>query len=187
VAREVHPKLATGTKTAALVKRIDSLVDELGVAGEMISWRLRLAAMTRNMEHDELYLWLEQLKLKRSDSSVIRAGVVMGPALVTSLTREEMDDWEIYRTLRSTPVEALVFALAETEDGSAEARLRRYLTEIRHRTLTIGGDDLLALGVKKGPPVGRLLERLREMRVKETIQGREAELEAASRLLEKRR
>ncbi|MBN1321789.1 MAG: CBS domain-containing protein [Thermoleophilia bacterium] len=187
VAREVHPKLATGTKTATLVRRIDSLVAELGVGDEVVSWRLRLAAMTRNMEHDELYLWLEQLKLKRSDSAVIRAGVVMGPVLAASLAREEMSEWEIYRTLRSTPLEALVFALAEAEGGPADARLRRYLTEVRHRTLSIGGDDLLALGVKKGPPVGRLLERLREMRVTETIQGREAELEAARTLLERRR
>lgn len=187
VAREVHPKLATGTRTAALVRRIDSLVAEVGVTHEVVSWRLRLAAMTRNMEHEELYLWLEQLKLKRSDSAVIRAGVIMGPVLATSLARDEMSDWEIYRTLRSTPVEALVFALAEADDGPADGRLRRYLTEIRHRTLSIGGDDLLALGAKKGPPVGRLLERLREMRVRETIQGREAELEAARKLLEKRR
>jgi tRNA nucleotidyltransferase (CCA-adding enzyme) len=187
VAREIHPKLATGARTAKLVNRIDSLVDELEVEDEVVSWRLRLAAMTRNMEHDELYLWLEQLKLKRTDSSVIRAGVVMGPVLVTGLTREEMDDWEIYRTLRSTPSEALVFALAVTDDGRADARLRRYLSEIRHRTIRVGGDDLLALGVKEGPPVGRLLEQLREMRVREIVRDRQAELEAARRLLEKSR
>jgi DNA-binding Lrp family transcriptional regulator len=39
--------------------------------------------------------------------------------------------------------------------------------------------------MKKGPAVGRLLERLREMRVEGIIKGREAELEYARRLLEK--
>ena len=53
----------------------------------MVSWRLRLAAVTRNMTHDELYLWLDKLKLKRSDAAVIRAAVVVGPALPTSLGR----------------------------------------------------------------------------------------------------
>jgi hypothetical protein len=51
----------------------------------------------------------------------------------------------------------------------------------------VTGDDLLALGMKKGPSVGRLLERLREMRVQEIIKGRGPELEYARRLLEKRR
>ena len=74
-------------KTVALVKRLDGLVAELGLQDEVVSWRLRLAAMTRNMSHDELYLWLEQLKLKRSDSEIVRAAVVVGPLLASSLAR----------------------------------------------------------------------------------------------------
>jgi tRNA nucleotidyltransferase (CCA-adding enzyme) len=186
VAREVHPKLATGSKTAALVKRLDALVEELGLGDEVVSWRIRLAAMTRNMAHDELYLWLEQLKLRHADSNVIRAGVVLAPVLATTLSRDDMTDWDICRSLRHDPVEALVFALAGMGEGPAETRVRRYVTEIRHRKLSVTGDDLLALGAKKGPAVGRLLERLRELRVKETIQGREAELEAARQMVEKR-
>ncbi|OFW57140.1 MAG: hypothetical protein A2133_08880 [Actinobacteria bacterium RBG_16_64_13] len=187
VAREVHPKLATGKKTATLVKRMDALVKKLGVSDEVISWRLRLTAITRNMTHDELYLWLEQLKLKRSDSGVVRAGVVIAPALVSMLARDDMSDWDIYRSLRHEPVEALVFALAGMEAGPAEGRLRRYIGDLRYRTLSIGGDDLLALGLKRGPAVGRLLERLRELRVKQMIDGRESELQAARTMLEKRR
>jgi hypothetical protein len=38
--------------------------------------------------------------------------------------------------------------------------------------------------VKKGPAVGRVLERVRELRVEERVQGREDELEAARALLE---
>ncbi len=187
VAREVHPKLATGAKTAAIVKRLDSLVKELGLESEVVTWRLRLTAMTRNMAHDQVYVWLEQLKLRQSDSSVIRAGVVIAPLLGTMLSRDDMSDWEIYRSLRKEPLEALVFALAGMEAGIAESRLRRYIVDIRHRTLSVTGDDLLAFGAKKGPAVGRLLERLRELRVKEEVQGRETELAAAREILEKRR
>jgi len=184
VAREVHPKLATGPKTAALVRRLDALVEELGLQEEVVPWRLRLAAMTRNMEHEELYLWLDRLKVKRSDSAVIRAGVVLAPVLSSTLARETMDEWEIYRTLRNTPVEALVFVLASLPEGRAAERLRSYLTQLRHRQLSIGGDDLLELGMKKGPQVGKMLEKLRELRVKGLVSGREAELEAARQLLE---
>jgi len=71
--------------------------------------------------------------------------------------------------------------------GLAADRLRRYLTELRTRTLSVGGDDILALGVKKGPGVGRILERLRELRVQELIQGREPELKAARDLVKRSR
>ena len=187
VAHEVHPKLATGADTVALMNTLSRLVEEVGVEREVVPWRLRLAAMTRNMAHDELYVWLEQLKLKRSDSAVVRASVVVGPALRSSLNRPDMTDWEVYRALRSAPHEALIFALAGMAPGLAADRLRRYLTELRTRTLSVGGDDILALGVKKGPGVGRILERLRELRMQELIQGREPELKAARDLVERSR
>jgi tRNA nucleotidyltransferase (CCA-adding enzyme) len=187
VAREVHPRLATGEDTVALMNAIARLVAEMGVEREVVPWRLRLAAMTREMAHDELYVWLERLKLKSSDSAVLRASVVVGPALRSSLGRPDMSDWEVYRSLRSAPEEALVFALAGMAPGLAADRLRRYLTELRTRTLSVSGDDILALGVKKGPVVGRILERLRELRVLEIIKGRERELQAAHDLVERSR
>jgi tRNA nucleotidyltransferase (CCA-adding enzyme) len=187
VAHEVHPKLATGAKTVALVKQVDALSRDLDMNHRVVRWRLRLAAMTRNMAHDELYLWLDQLKIKRSDAAVIRAAVIVGPALPISLSREDMTDWEIVRALRTTPEESLLFALAGMEPGVASERLRRYLIELRSRTLSVSGDDMMALGAKKGPAVGRILERLREMRVEQMIMGREPELEAARRLLKETR
>ena len=48
------------------------------------------------------------------------------------------------------------------------------------------GDDILAMGMKKGPAIGRVLERLRELRVKEQIHGRDEELATARIMLEKR-
>jgi tRNA nucleotidyltransferase (CCA-adding enzyme) len=185
VARQVHRQLATDTTTAALVRRLDSLVHEMGLEDEVITWRLRLTAMTRDIAHDELYLWLEQLKIRRSDSSVIREGVVVAPLLPSLLSKDEMTDWEVFRSLRNYPVEALIFALGEIEEGLAYGRVRRYVSDLRHRTLSVTGDDLLAMGMKKSAAVGRLLERLRELRVNETIKGRQDELCAARNLLEK--
>jgi tRNA nucleotidyltransferase (CCA-adding enzyme) len=185
VAREVHPKLATGTKTVTLVKTLDSLVEELGLQEEVVTWRLRLAAVTRNMTHDELYVWLDRLKLKRADAQAVTAAVVVGPLLASRLAKPEMRDWDVYRALRSIPLEAVVFALAGIEPGVVETRLTRYLGDIRHRTLSVTGDDLLAMGMKKGPALGRVLERLKELRVEGLVVGRTAELEAARRLLEK--
>jgi tRNA nucleotidyltransferase (CCA-adding enzyme) len=185
VAREAHPKLATGAKTVALVQRLDTLVDELGLSDEVIPWRLRLAAVTRNMTHDELYVWLEGLKLRKVDSTSVTAAVVVGPLLASRLAKPEMRDWDIYRALRSIPLEAVLFGLAGMEPGVVETRLRRYLADIRHRTLSVKGEDLLAMGMKRGPAVGRILQRLQELRVEGMIKGRTAELDAARRMVEK--
>ncbi len=185
VAREVHPKLATGAKTVALVQRLDAAVAEMGLDDEVIPWRLRLAAVTRNMTHDELYVWLERMKFRRADSQAVTAAVVVGPLLATRLAKPDMRDWDIFKTLRSIPLEAVVFGLTTLEPGEVQTRLRRYLADIRKRKLSIGGDDLLSMGMRKGPAVGRVLERLQEQRVEGMIKGRDTELEAARRLVEK--
>ncbi len=41
------------------------------------------------------------------------------------------------------------------------------------------------MGMKKGPAVGRILDRLQELRVEGMIKGRNAELEEARRMVEK--
>jgi tRNA nucleotidyltransferase (CCA-adding enzyme) len=187
VTQQVHQKLAADDDTVQLVERMDELVQELGLSAEVVTWRLRLAAMTRKMSHDELYVWLERLKLKQADSAIIREGVVVGPHLAPSLARDGMSDWDVYRALRNTPDEALVFALAGIAPGISEQRLRRYLSELRFRTLSVSGDDILALGSAKGPAVGDILERLRELRVGGIVQGRESELAAARELVQKER
>jgi tRNA nucleotidyltransferase (CCA-adding enzyme) len=185
IAREVHPKLATGAKTVALVQLLDALVADVGLHDEVVPWRLRLAAVTRSMAHDELYVWLERLKLRKADSRTVTAAVVVGPLLASRLAQPDMKDWDIYRALRSIPLEAVVFGLACIEPGVVETRLRRYLADIRHRTISVKGDDLLAMGMKKGPAVGRVLDRLQELCVEGMIKGRNAELDAARRMVEK--
>ncbi len=185
VARQVHPKLATGERTIELIRRLDRLVAEFGLEAEVVPWRLRLAAVTRNMSHEELFFWTEKLKLRHVDSQVLRKGVVMAPRLREQLDADGMTDWEVYEVLHQVPAEAVLFTLAQTPDGPAAVRLRRFLGEIRHRsTLGVDGADLIALGVREGPQVGRILDELRRLRVEGCLDGREVQLERARRLVE---
>ena len=51
-----------------------------------------------------------------------------------------------------------------TESAAANGALRRYLAELRHIVPALRGDDLLAMGVPPGPPVGAVLTQLRAAR-----------------------
>jgi tRNA nucleotidyltransferase (CCA-adding enzyme) len=183
VARQVHPKLATGEPTRQMVRRLDALVGSLHLHREVVPWRMRLAAIARNMEHGELFIWLEKLKLKQADATVVRKSVVLGPRLGEQLTREELSDWEVFELLRKVPVESVVLAISRLEEGPAAVRLQDYLLRLRWRRLSVTGGDLLALGVRQGPDIGRLLRELQRLRVEGAVHGRDQELEAARRLV----
>lgn len=183
VARQVHPKLATGERTVELIRKLDATVSRFSLQGEVVLWRLRLAALTRNMSHDELFMWLEKLRLKHADRQVVRAGVILGPRLVEQLEGDGPGDWDVYRLLRKVPVEAIAFALGRAPEGRGRDRLERFLGVLRGRTLEVSGADVLALGAREGPGVGRVLDELLRRRVEGEMDDRETQLAVARELV----
>ena len=84
--------------------------------------------------------------------------------------------------LGGRPVEALAVAgaLGARRSPDVPRRIARWLTDLRHVRLEIGGEELLAAGVPEGPQVGRLLDAVLARRLDgELADGREAELHAA--------
>ncbi|MHB9112973.1 MAG: CBS domain-containing protein, partial [Thermoleophilia bacterium] len=183
VARQVHPKLATGERTVELIRNLDQLVSRFGLADEVVLWRLRLTAVTRNMSHDELFMWLEKLRLRHADRRVVRTSVILGPRLALQLAEEDLGDWDVYRLLRGVPVETVLFSLGRAPAGTGRERLQRFLAVLRGRTLQVSGADIVALGAGEGPVVGRVLEALLRRRVEGGIDDREAQLTAARGLM----
>jgi tRNA nucleotidyltransferase (CCA-adding enzyme) len=89
---------------------------------------------------------------------------------------------QLHDLLAGAPVEAVALAgaLAGAGDPSGAARARRWLEELRHVRLEIGGEDLLAAGIAQGPEIGRRLRAALRMRLDGEIgAGREAELRGA--------
>ncbi len=89
---------------------------------------------------------------------------------------------QLRRLLGGRPVEAVAVAgaLGARSSPDVPGRVARWLTDLRHVHLEIGGEELLAAGVPEGPEVGRLLDAVLARRLDgELADGREAELRAA--------
>ena len=94
---------------------------------------------------------LAGLDFTAAERAVLRAAA-RAPALAAAAAAAQRPS-QLARALRGQPVEAVALAGAS---GAAEP-VRRWLGELRHVTLRIDGDDLLAAGVARGPQIGRLL------------------------------
>ena len=57
--------------------------------------------------------------------------------------------------------------------------LQQWLTDLRHRTLQITGDDLLAAGVRQGPAIGRALTAARDAMLDDLAPDRDSQLRVA--------
>ncbi|MGD9141320.1 MAG: hypothetical protein PVJ42_07245 [bacterium] len=90
------------------------------------------------------------------------------------------DAYEATRQLRSLPYESLAllyFASARRERGI----IKEFMTRWRSIRPLITGDDLEALGVKQGPAVGRVLDRILEQKLAGKLPTRRSELAFAKR------
>lgn len=145
---------------------------------------------------------LAGLDFSAAERAVLRAAA-RAPAIAAAALAARRPS-QLARVLRGLPVEAVALAGATgapgaadkvepvagaghagagdlaTVAGSAADRVRRWLDDLRHVALAIGGDDLLAAGVPHGPEIGRRLSATLDRRLDgELGDDRAAQLEAA--------
>lgn len=130
---------------------------------------LLLAVACRGVGGGRLSGWLDALGF-----TAVERAVVVAAAQARGVEQLERPS-EIAARFRGLPVESVAMAGAL---GAAEPA-RRWLDELRHVTLAISGDDLLAAGVPQGEAVGRGLAAALRAKLDGDAPDRAAELEAA--------
>jgi tRNA nucleotidyltransferase (CCA-adding enzyme) len=120
------------------------------------------------MDVRTLLAWLDDMGFTAGERDLVAAA---SRAATAAPLRAARTNAEIARAARGAPVEAV--ALAGGENA------RRWLDELRHVRLEIGGDDLLAAGIPEGPEIGARLQRALDRKLDGEVSGRDEELAAA--------
>jgi tRNA nucleotidyltransferase (CCA-adding enzyme) len=174
--KAVHPHLEGGLETAKLMARLTALNDELGAG--VPAWRLGLAALARELPPDEVYAWLDRMKVRRRDAERIAAAVTVGPRLAERL-RVAADPADVVALAEPYAPDAPLYALALERSEPLE----RYFRDLRRVRLEIGGAELADLGLAESPRVGEVLGELRRRKLNGELPDRAAELAAAQELV----
>jgi tRNA nucleotidyltransferase (CCA-adding enzyme) len=196
----IHPRLRFEEhvlRDALALLPTDGRAELLLLAGIALPLTLR-AAGDRAIELRDL---LDRLQFSSADRDRVIAAALAAPELLDALAGEP-SAWALYETAHALPVEAVALAGALDGErpgfaggdgsragggsgagggaGGARAGARRWLDEVRHVRLQIGGEDLLAAGVRGGPELGARLQRALMLRLEGKLEpGPEAELAAA--------
>lgn len=135
-----------------------------------------LARACAGVDAATLVAWLDQLGFASAERDIAAAG---SRAMTAGPLHAAAKPSEIARAARGAPIE--VVALAGGENA------RRWIEELRHVTLEIDGDDLLAAGVPQGPVLGAALSGALDLKLDGAIAaGKAAELDAALRIAGRR-
>ncbi len=134
---------------------------------------LLAGALARRADPGRLAARLDALEFERGDRSRILA-VAGADALVAPLEAAGRPS-ALRAAVGAAPPEAIALAGAR----GAAAPARRWLDELRHVGLDIGGEDLTAAGVPEGPAIGRGLATALDRRLDGEAPDRAAQLAAA--------
>jgi tRNA nucleotidyltransferase (CCA-adding enzyme) len=183
--RAMHPRLDAGPESVRLIEHAERLMSVAPFEGAVRPTLVRLACLCRRMSADEVYAWLEKLRLRRSDQDVVAGAVTVAPLLAERLSSEgSTPPSELHESLAGQPLEVLLVAVLLAPDPrQAEDRIRGYLERIRDTELEITGEDLRKAGVPESPELGRALKQTLALKLDGFVSGREEELAAALRIL----
>jgi tRNA nucleotidyltransferase (CCA-adding enzyme) len=174
--KAIHPHLAADEEAVSLLRRLTELRDRYRL--EVPAWRLGLAVLARRLPPDEVYDWLQRLKVRRRDAERIAAAVTVGPRLVERL-QKGAEPAEVVALAEPYAPDAPLFALGLADLEPLDAYFRR-LRDVR---LEVSGADLAELGLSESPRVGEVLAELRRRKLNGELDGRESELAAARELI----
>jgi tRNA nucleotidyltransferase (CCA-adding enzyme) len=175
--KAIHPHLAADSEAVTLLARLRALARQYEV--EVPAWRLGLIALARKLPPDEVYDWLQRLKMRRRDTEQIAAAVTVGPRIVERLQDRDVEPAEIVALADRYAPDAPLFALALADLEPLHA----YFRGLRDVRLEVTGGDLAELGLGESPRVGEILAELRRRKLNGELDGRESELEAARELI----
>jgi tRNA nucleotidyltransferase (CCA-adding enzyme) len=173
----IHPHLAADQEAVELLERLRGLNEHYRTG--IPAWRLAFEALARRMPPDEIYDWLQRLKVQRRDAERIAWAVTVGPRLVERLRGDTPEPAEIVALAEPYAPDAPLFALALADPEP----LHEYFERLRDVRLEVSGADLAKLGVGESPQVGEILTELRRRKLNGQLDGRESELAAARELI----
>jgi tRNA nucleotidyltransferase (CCA-adding enzyme) len=138
---------------------------------------LPLALRADGNPRGEIVVLLDRLEFPAGDRDRVAAAAAAIPVLVDELPRVASPS-ALRAVALPVPPEGVALAGAVSEPAAAAAQ--RWLEDVRHVRLAIGGQDLLAAGIPEGPEIGRRLETALRLRLDgELPDEREAQLRGA--------
>ncbi len=164
----IHSSLEIDDSTLA---RIDELPQRSAPASRMVMLSLLTYAAPSGASRE----LARRLNMDSRWARVVRHTAALRDAL-TRLSGPGMKPSQIYELLHTYDPDAIRACSLVASEPLVSSRLRLYLSELRHVTPALDGNDLISLGATEGPAVGELLRSIRIARMDGLLKTRSDEI-----------
>ena len=172
---KLHPALAWDLTMSTAFRRAAS-GDDAAMS------RLYFCLLVYNLDEEQLYELLGRLNLIGSRLDLLSHQSLEIKGKCKGLDKRDLKRSAIYFTLRNYDTTAVQANRYYAKSPALRRNLGLYLDRLRHEKTSLGGNELLKLGVKEGPRVGPVLKRLLAARLDGIIVSKSDEVKLARRL-----
>ncbi|VAV85346.1 tRNA nucleotidyltransferase, A-adding [hydrothermal vent metagenome] len=128
---------------------------------KITSWLVLILALTDNLKKRELSAFSRRLSIdnKKNLATIEDKGLALKALRSISATTQPSAS-RVYSLLKPLALELTLYLIAKADKPEVKKLISRFVTELKDKKPGLKGKDLLLLGVKEGPEVGEVLEKL---------------------------
>ncbi len=136
--------------------------------------------MTKGVVAEDIKELLERLTVKDVDKYLqIRSSLITILPKVEKWFKENSKMSELHLLLSSVSIEVILYMIVRLEQLQGEEikkQLSYYIYQARHEKIEVTGADILALGIKQGPVIGKILNQVLLAKIDKEIEGYDEEM-----------
>jgi tRNA nucleotidyltransferase (CCA-adding enzyme) len=182
--RFIHPDLKLSAENRRLVEEIKSIIawfELLFLERGYEKWVIYFLALCESLDHESFIDVCKRVAVSEHYREKLaemryRGGKVLEVYTKRGSQCRSMQRSEIYYLFNNLSVEMLLFLMAKTRSDEAKKALSLYFTQLQGVHCMLTGDDILEMGVPKGPKVGIVLKELLSARLNGEVMSREDEI-----------
>ena len=185
---EVHPLLAMNDEKRDMADRVRRVLEwymrmYLPEVPDLLM--LMVIALCRRAPAPEVETLLDRLQFsdrRKRATMQVRSAIMAARQGMTRWEKSNGPLSELHRILGRSPLETLLYLLAQEDKPEQHEKLTRYIYMGRQMKTDVSGDDLRRMGVEPGPMIGRILNDVLMAKMDDESLGREEQLALAAKL-----
>jgi tRNA nucleotidyltransferase (CCA-adding enzyme) len=186
----IHPSLSMDKAMVAhleATRRVIAWRELLFLEEPYLKWAVYFMVLTRPYPLDTVFEIGQRLELApRHIQAFCQGREDADHCLYRLQHRRKLDNSYMDRALTDFRTELILYMMAASSQDRVQRAISHYFTHLRHIRLTVGGQDLKALGLPAGPAYRDILTAVRDALLDKRIKGPTQERDLLRRLARKK-
>ncbi|MBI5749198.1 MAG: CBS domain-containing protein, partial [Nitrospinae bacterium] len=167
----IHPKIIYSDSMKELFLNIGETISWhhlLFIGSEAEGWFIYLMGLLDDLKDEDVLDVCRRLSISEHYKNKLLTGRSQIKEAYQELFSSGTNTFKsslIYDVLHPLPLEALLFMMAKVPQERIKKAISLYLTKLRTVKIDITGDDIVEMGIERGPEVGSILKAVRDAKL----------------------